>query len=587
MPSTMALLQALLDMLPPPGLGWPVAVALLGVLLCATGVALVFQLGPRGARLPGRPGRPRRAHDPQRARDTLTGLATREAFESALEDAVYRAEHHEGPPVSVLYVGLDDLRSINDGWGLSAGDAMLVEVAERLESLQRPDPSATEAAVQAVARVGGDEFVLLVHGDEAAAIGMAMSVCAAVARPVAPAPSAAPSRVPSPAPASSPSSSSSSASASSPPPGTTPALSVTVSVGVACYPDHGAWSRLLPHAAAAMRYVKQGGGNSHAVFAAAMAVDLREQALLLQDLRRAVDLGQLRLLYQPKIDATSLQITAAEALLRWEHPVRGVVPPAVFIPLAERHGLIGTIGEWVVAEACRQAAAWRENGLRMRIAINLSGHQLRHDRFVAHLIAQTQHHRIPPTRLTCEITESVAMEDTAQTRAAFERLRRAGFHVSIDDFGTGYSSLAVLRRLPAAELKVDRSFVVDLEVSESARSIVEAVVSVARTLGLRVVAEGVETEAQRDILVRLGCDELQGFLFARPMSAAALALWAEGGGPDSAPGGRTSTPGAMRAAAASLAPAGDFRPSLFQATAPLTLAQSPPRSDSAEPANAG
>jgi len=212
---------------------------------------------------------------------------------------------------------------------------------------------------------------------------------------------------------------------------------------------------------------------------------------------------------------------------------------------------MGGIGEWVVAEACRQAAAWRESGLRMRIAINISGHQLRHDRFVAQLEEQARRHGIPPTRLTCEITESVAMEDTAQTRIAFQRLRRAGFHVSIDDFGTGHSSLAVLRRLPAAELKVDRSFIVDLEVSESARSIVEAVLSVARTLGLRVVAEGVETEAQRDILVRMGCDELQGYLFARPMSAVALSLWAEGGGPGDS--------------------GGAFRPSLFEATQPAPM----------------
>ena len=334
------------------------------------------------------------------------------------------------------------------------------------------------------------------------------------------------------------------------------ALGLTASVGMACYPAHGAWSRLLSHAGAAMRHVRQAGGNGHAVYTPAMAVDLREQALLLQDLRQAAERGEFKLLYQPKVDAASLQITAAEALLRWDHPVRGIVPPAVFIPLAERHGLMATIGEWVVGEACRQAAVWRERGLRMRIAINISGHQLRHDRFVPQLEEQARAHGIPPTRLTCEITESVAMEDTAQTRTAFQRLRRAGFHVSIDDFGTGHSSLAVLRRLPAAELKVDRSFIVDLEVSESARSIVEAVLSVARTLGLRVVAEGVETEGQRDILVRMGCDELQGYLFARPMSATALALWAEGNEPGD--GGTVATA---------------FRPSLFLATGPAPMEQ--------------
>jgi len=256
-------------------------------------------------------------------------------------------------------------------------------------------------------------------------------------------------------------------------------------------------------------------------------VDLREQAELLQDLRHALERGQLELYYQPKIDARSLQVTAAEALLRWKHPRRGMVSPAVFIPLAERHGLIAEIGLWVIEEACRQAAQWRRGGLRMRVAVNISGHQLRHDGLVQRIEAALKRHGIPPGRLTCEITESVAMEDTRQTRAAFERLRRAGLHISIDDFGTGHSSLAVLRRLPAAELKIDRAFVTDLATSAEARSIVKTIVELAGTLHLRVVAEGVETEDQRDQLVALGCDELQGHLFARPMTAASLALWAD------------------------------------------------------------
>ena len=510
-------MQALLVSLPPWvqfGLAW----VLVGccVALGAASLTLNLRQRDRGVRLRERLDEATAQLEAQRSRDTLTGLATRAEFESNLQEAVWRFERKGGAPVSVLYVGLDDLRSINDGWGLQAGDAVLVQVAARLA--QGPGGAAQLAPY--VARVGGDEFALLLGAGEAAAVGIAAQICAAIAQPFE-----AEGR----------------------------ALGLTASVGVACYPEHGAWSRLPPHAAVAMRQVKQAGGNGHALFAPAMAVDAREQALLLQDLRLAVERGELRLLYQPKIDARSLQVTAAEALLRWEHPMRGVVPPAIFVPLAERHGLIGAIGDWVIGEACRQAADWRDRGLRMRIAINISGHQLRHDRFVANLEAQAWQHRIPPTRLTCEITESVAMEDTAQSRAAFERLRRAGFHVSIDDFGTGHSSLGVLRRLPAAELKVDRCFVVDLEVSESARSIVEAVLSVARTLGLRVVAEGVETEGQRDILVRMGCDELQGYLFAKPMSAAALALWAEGGAPAEGDSGASGgTPA--------------FRPSLFHAT---------------------
>jgi diguanylate cyclase (GGDEF)-like protein len=469
------------------------------------------------------------ARDDETQRDALTGLATRAAFEVALEEAVWELDHQSGAgstQVAVLSVALDDLRSVNDAWGHAAGDTLLIHAARRLSKLLAPEGAAADDAARPaagpvrIARVGGEEFALLLAGDEASAVAMAARVCATLSRPCEV---------------------------------DGQSFGVTASAGVAFYPMHGAWTRLLPHAAAAMRHVRAAGGNGHAAYAPAMAVDLRDQALLLQDLREAVQRGELRLLYQPKIDAESLQITAAEALLRWEHPLRGIIAPAIFIPLAERHGIIGQIGDWVVAEACRQASVWRESGLRMRIAINISGHQLRHDRFVAQLEEQVRKYHIPPTRLTCEITESVAMEDTAQTRIAFQRLRRAGFHVSIDDFGTGHSSLAVLRRLPAAELKVDRSFIVDLEASESARSIVEAVMSVARTLGLRVVAEGVETEGQRDILVQMGCHELQGHLFARPMSAAALALWAEGGGPES---DRNSA---------------EFRPSLFDATRPAPV----------------
>jgi diguanylate cyclase len=270
-----------------------------------------------------------------------------------------------------------------------------------------------------------------------------------------------------------------------------------------------------------------------------------------QDLRQALSRHEFQLYFQPKVDARSLQITAAEALLRWLHPKRGMVSPAVFIPLAERHGLIAEIGLWVIEEACRQAAQWREAGLRMRIAVNISGHQLRRDDLVDQIQASLARHQVPASRLTCEITETVAMEDTAVTRLAFQRLGQAGLHVSIDDFGTGHSSLATLRRLPAEELKIDRAFVSDLgSGGEEARSIVRAIVQMAHSLQLRVVAEGVETEAQRDALVQLGCDELQGYLFAKPMTATALALWADGDGP---------------------AAASAFRASLFDPTAPAQL----------------
>lgn len=445
-----------------------------------------------------------------RTRDPLTGLVSRGEFEIALEEAAHAADHAPHKPLSVFYIGFDDFRSVNDGFGLQAGDTVLQQAGARLSRLVGDRPW--------VSRVAGDEFALLAPVEPKAAGALAGQIAASLAQPF---------ELPG------------------------QSLRLGLSIGVACYPEHGAWSRLVAHAALAMRQVRQGGGNGHALYDPTMAADPRDQVVLLQDLRAALERQQLQLVYQPKVDARTLQVTAAEALLRWVHPLRGVISPAQFVPLAERHGLIGAIGNWVISEACRQAAAWREGGLRMRIAVNLSAHQLRNEGLVAFIETELARHGIAPSRLTCEITESVAMEDTEHTRAAFERLRRAGLHVSIDDFGTGHSSLAVLRGVPAAELKIDRAFVADLAVSESARSIVEAVLRVARTLDLRVVAEGVETDAQRDILVAMGCDEMQGYLFAKPMSAAALALWADGD------------------TALSRPPA--FRASLFQATQPPPL----------------
>jgi EAL domain-containing protein (putative c-di-GMP-specific phosphodiesterase class I) len=345
-------------------------------------------------------------------------------------------------------------------------------------------------------------------------------------------------------------------------------LRLSCSIGIAHYPQHGALPMLMSNAVLAMRSVKLVGGAAHAQYEAQMGEGAREQAALLHDLRQALQRGQFELYYQPKVDARSLQVTAAEALLRWKHPQRGVISPMQFIPLAERYGLIGPIGLWVMEEACRQAAQWRQLGLRMRVAVNISGYQMRQDDIVDRIETALASHRIPPGRFTCEITESVAMEDTEVTRRAFERLRAAGVHVSIDDFGTGYSSLASLRRLPAAELKIDRAFVCDLEASADARSIAKAIVQMAHTLGLRVVAEGVETEAQRDLLVAMGCDELQGYLFARPMTAKALELWATGEAPDEGH---------------------DFRPSLFGETQageldPMPTTPSPARSPASSPA---
>jgi diguanylate cyclase len=306
----------------------------------------------------------------------------------------------------------------------------------------------------------------------------------------------------------------------------------------------------MAHADCAMRECKTAGGVSYCFFEARMMSGVREQAELLRDLRQALARRELELFYQPKIHAPTGEVTGAEALVRWRHPRRGLVSPTVFIPIAERFGLIKGIGDWVIDEACRQARAWRDEGLRMRVAINLSPFQLRDPELGGRIETALKKHQINPKLLTCEITESVAMEDSQATARFFAVLVGVGVHISIDDFGTGYSSLAYLRKLPAEELKIDRSFVSDLETSDEACTVVGAVVKLGQALNLKVVAEGVETEAQNQILRSLGCNELQGYLFAKAISAKALGLWVMN---DVGPGPMV------------------FRLSLFQPTAPAPV----------------
>ncbi len=426
--------------------------------------------------------------------DPLTGLLSRLGMEGALRKSAGEAEA-QGQRIALLAVGLDGFKSVNDSFGHALGDTVLREVARRLgqEALGMVAPPAIVS--QELARLGADEFVVMLHGqlDRRMLGDAAHRLLDALDAPVDCAGHD---------------------------------LRVSASIGIACFPEDGGATKLISRANAAMQAAKSAGGSSYALFEPRMQDDARDRHELLRDLRHAIDNRQLELFYQPKIDARSGQVTAAEALLRWHHPVRGLVGPDVFIPLAERHGLIGALGNWVIEDACRQARVWRERGLKMRVAINLSVFQMRQTDLVERLQAALRRHGVNPSRLTCEITESVAMEDTQVTQRTFERLGQAGIHLSIDDFGTGYSSLSYLRRLPATELKIDRSFVMDLDTSADARAIVDAVLKLAHAIGLKVVAEGVENVRQRDILMSLGCDEFQGYLFARPMSARALTLWA-------------------------------------------------------------
>ena len=411
--------------------------------------------------------------------DALTGLLSRAGFEAVLNQTTAQV-NASGKSFCVLYVALDNFGTLNDAFGHLNGDSLLRHVAKRL----------TRCAHEAkVCRLSAAEFAMIVPGNMSAGCSVAALVTQSLAAPV---------KV-----------------------DTTQAV-LSCSIGLAEYPEHGARAKILANAALAMRSVKGSGGGGFCQFDPKMRGEVRDQAVLLHELRGALEHGQLELYFQPKVDALTLQVTSAEALLRWHHPTRGMVSPVVFIPLAERYGLIGTIGNWVIEQACQQAAAWRERGLRMRVAVNISGYQMREGDLVERIESALQRHQLQPNRFTCEITESVAMEDTKVTMQTFEKMRQAGFHVSIDDFGTGFSSLAALRRLPAAELKIDRAFVSDLEDSEDARMIAQSIISMATSLGLRVVAEGVETVGQCNLLVQMGCNELQGFLFSKPMPAQEL-----------------------------------------------------------------
>ncbi len=462
---------------------WPQTLLMTGLVLIAG--MLVATLGASGE-LTADPGRRAAAAAPAPTVDSLTQLPTRLYFEDRLAAAATKADSKTSR-LALLFIDLDGFKPVNDTYGHSVGDKVLEQVGQRLKALSR--------GRDVVARVGGDEFLLLltnvVAEDSVAHVATRLINGISQAYTV-----------------------------------DGREVIISCSVGIALYPDGCSHGKLIARADAAMYAAKRSGGSTHCFYSPAMDADAERQFDLLRDLRKALLNNEMELFYQPKIDVKSGKVTATEALLRWKHPTRGIILPSVFIPIAERFGLIVAIGNWVIEDACRQSRAWRDKGLRMRVAINLSAHQMRQDDIVERITDALQRHRIHPSLLTCEITETAATEDTKATQETFRRLGELGTHLSIDDFGTGYSSLSYLRKLPAEELKIDRSFIMDLEHSADARAVVDAVVKLAHALGLKVVAEGVENQRQQQILVDMHCDELQGFLFAKPMSARALQLWA-------------------------------------------------------------
>ena len=448
-------------------------------------------------------------------RDPLTQLLNRQGFDLALEQAVAQGCKQ----MAVMLVNLDGFRPMVEHYGYAVGDALLRQVGNRLRGLVRSD--------DVVARVGGDEFLLLLHqpGDGPTTAHLAQRLGDVVRQPVVLEEAD---------------------------------IELTCSIGVALYPDEPRAERLFDRANEALLAARGAGGAAHCVFESGMGREVQAQVLMQRDLRHAVERGEMMLHFQPKLQAMSGELAGVEALLRWRHPERGMVSPAEFIPVAERFGLIGELGTWVLDEACRQIRVWLDAGLEVPVAVNVSVHQLRQTDLEVRVRDALVRHQVPARLLTLEITESVAMENIDSSLRVFDMLDSIGVPLSIDDFGTGYSSLSYLRRLPATQLKVDRSFVRDLDDgSEGSAAIVEAVVRLAHALKLKVVAEGVETQSQAARLRGLGCDELQGFLFARPMSPADLLTWLVQG-----PVGLSAWP-------APASPAGFLRPSRHGGLSPV------------------
>lgn len=414
----------------------------------------------------------------QALHDPLTGLPNRALFTDRLAQALARTER-DPAKLAVLFLDLDRFKVVNDSLGHAAGDQALMTIARRLDQLLRPGDTA--------ARFGGDEFVLLCVDVDAADI--AKRVGAAVAEPIA----------------------------LSGPVVLTASIGGVVSTGGE-HPD-----RLIADADAAMYQAKQGGRARFEVFDESLRSRALARLATETALRTGIECGQLRLHFQPEVALDGRQIIGMEALVRWEHPERGLLTPDAFIDLAEETGLIEPLGRWVLQEACRQQARWRDQGITQAVMwVNLSVHQLTDPALPATVVEALRTAGLTGSDLGLEITESVLMHNLEHTTTALDALHELGVHLAIDDFGTGYSSLAYLQRFPIDTLKIDQSFVAGLDdarLQQESHAIVAAVIGLAHTLNLRVVAEGVETESQLQRLHDLHCDTAQGFYFSAPRPA--------------------------------------------------------------------
>jgi len=416
--------------------------------------------------------------------DPLTDLANRSRFSNELAGAIAAAERDRFR-LTILMMDLDRFKYVNDTLGHGVGDHVLREVSLRLKR--------TVSGAECVARLGGDEFaILLKHPRDTDCSGVARAILAALEEPIL---------------------------------YEDQPLDVGTSIGIAHYPEHGRDAQTLVRNADIAMYAAKRGKSGYALYDPHYDTSQQEHLSLLGELRRAVERNELRLYYQPKISLHSANISSVEALIRWEHPVRGLIPPALFIPFAEHTGYIKLLTRWVMREAVRQCGEWLQSGLRLAVSVNISARDLMNRDLPGEVGALLAEHRVPAALLCLEITESGFMEDPANAQKVLDRLAELGVRLSIDDYGTGYSSLSYIMRLPVQELKIDQSFISRMTSDQEIATIVRSTIDLGHNLGLKVVAEGVEDRSVWNMLRSLGCDDAQGFFMSRPLAASALAQW--------------------------------------------------------------
>ena len=414
--------------------------------------------------------------------DSLTGLPNRQQLQQQLDNILTEATRLQRR-VAVLCLGLDDFKGMNERFSYQNGDRLLVALADRLRGLS--------GRVGALARLGGDQFVLVLFGFEQPyeAAELAQKVLDELERPFTL---------------------------------ETQNIRLRATIGITLHPEDGdSTEKLLQKAEQTMTLAKNRSRNRYQFYVASIDSEMRTRRELQDDLGEAVRRGEFNLVYQPQVDYRLKRITGVEALLRWSHPSGKMVPPDIFIPLAEQNGSIIAIGEWVLDQACRQLSEWHEQGFNdLRMAVNLSTVQLHHAGLPAMITNLLGTHKLPPETLELEVTETGLMEDIAAATHNLHCLRRSGALIAIDDFGTGYSSLSYLKSLPLDKIKIDKSFVRDMAEDEGDTTIVRAIIQLGKSLGMLVIAEGVETAEQERYLIDEGCNEGQGYYYSKPLPAA-------------------------------------------------------------------